>query len=139
MRLRHGGDMRRYHHLRVRPERMAFRQRLGVGDVEHSCCKAAAVERLDQCSLVKLWAAANMQQSRSHRQEREEPCVQNATGLLRQRQETDQNIRLHQKVGKLIFAMKAGDPLYHLFAAAPCGKTKSKGFETVDCSLRQHP
>jgi len=97
--------MRRYHHLRVRPERMAFRQRLGVGNVEHSRCKAAAVERLDECGLVKLRAAANMQQSRSHRQEREEPCVQNATGLLRQRQETDQNIRLHQKAGKLIFAV----------------------------------
>src|SRR4051812_41392716 len=62
MRLRHGGDMRRYDHLRMGPEGVAFRQRLGIGNIEHGCCQAAAVERLDECALVKLLAAANMQQ-----------------------------------------------------------------------------
>ncbi|MGY3406391.1 hypothetical protein ACVWZV_002504 [Bradyrhizobium sp. GM5.1] len=35
--------------------------------------------------------------------------------------------------------MKAGDALDYLFAAAPCGKGKSKGLEAIDCRLRQHP
>src|SRR5438067_465135 len=108
---------------------MAFRQRLGVGDVEHSCRKVAAVERLDECGLVELWAAADMQQSRSHRQKREEFCAQEAACLLRQWQKTNENIRSSQETAKLIVAMKAGDALDHLFAAAPCGERKSKVFE----------
>ena len=74
MRLRHGGDMRRYDHLRMGPERVAFRQRLGIGNVEHGCRKAAAVERLDESALVELRAAANMQQPCSCRQKREHPA-----------------------------------------------------------------
>src|SRR3954447_7184318 len=139
MRLRHGCDVRRYHDLRMCPERMAFRQRLGVSDIEDSCCKAAAVERLDECGLIELRAAADMQQSRSHRQKREEFCVQEAAGLLRQGQKTDENIRSTQETAQLIVAMKAGDAPDHLFAAAPCGKGKSKGLEAIDAACASIP
>src|SRR5690242_4965742 len=39
MRLRYGRDMWRDDHLRVRPEWMAFRQRLGIRDVKHRACQ----------------------------------------------------------------------------------------------------
>lgn len=40
---------------------MAFRQRLGIGDVKHGGCQLPAVQRLDECALVKLRAAADVQ------------------------------------------------------------------------------
>ena len=69
---------------------MALRQWLGIGNVKHGRCQMPAVERLDQCALIKLRAAADMQQLRSRRQKREEPCVQEAACLLRQGKKTDE-------------------------------------------------
>src|SRR6185436_7065553 len=86
MRLRHGRDMRRYDHLGMGPECVAFRQRLGVGNVQHGCCKAAAVERRDECALIELRTTSDMQQPRANRQRREQPCAEDAVCLLRQRQ-----------------------------------------------------
>src|SRR6185312_8816055 len=139
MRLRHGRDMRRDDHLRMRPEWMAFRQRLGIGDVEHGCCQLPAVERLDERVLNELRAAADMQQPRSRRQKREKLCVQDSPCLLRQGEEADENIGCRQKAAKLVVAMKAGDALDLLLAAAPCGKGKPKRPQAIDGSLRQHP
>ena len=50
--LRYGSDVRRDRHLRVPPERMAVRQRLGIGDIEHRGGEVPAIESLNQGGLV---------------------------------------------------------------------------------------
>src|SRR5687767_1239762 len=79
-----------------------------------------------------------MQQPRPRRQQGEEICVENTARLFRQRQQADKNVRLRQKAGKLILAMKAGDALDLFSAAAPSGKGKLKRLQALDGRLREH-
>src|SRR3954468_21974367 len=103
---------------------MAVWQRLRIGHIEHRGGQAAAVERLDQRGLIKLRSATHVEQPRPMRQQGEEAGVQNAAGLARERQQTNNDVGASQEIGKLIRAMKASNALNLLSAAAPSRERK---------------
>src|SRR5437870_3748389 len=103
---------------------MVGRQRLGIGHVEDRRRQAAAVERCDQRSLIKLRSATHVEQARPMRQQGEEAGVENAARLVRKRQQANEEVGAAEEIGKLIRAMKAGDALDLLSTAAPARERK---------------
>src|SRR5918995_6089462 len=79
-----------------------------------------------------------MQQPHPGRQQTEELCIEHAARLFRQRQQADENIRLLQKARELVRAMKTGNALYPLFAAAPPGKRKLERLQALNSRAGQH-
>lgn len=117
--LRHGGDVWGEQDVRVAPEGVIRRRWLVLQHVEYGGAELAAVERVQQVGFDQMLAAAHIDQRRAGRQLREQGAVEDALGLLGQRQDAQQDIALAKKGGQLLDARVAGDPFDLMHAARP--------------------
>src|SRR3546814_8521060 len=82
----------------MRPERAAPRQRLVMENVERGTRKLPRIQRRQDVGLVLQAAAARIDERGAVRQPIEQGLVEHAFGVVRQWQETDENLGALQEI-----------------------------------------
>ncbi|ANL69517.1 hypothetical protein AMC84_PD00559 (plasmid) [Rhizobium phaseoli] len=120
------------------PEGVARRQRLRIGDIDDGAGEMPGIERVGERLMIELRAAADMDECGAGRKPGEELGIQEAPGLRRQRQQTDENVGgCKQRIESLSAAQAshAGD---RPRTAAPAGKREAEGLQTFEHRASKH-
>src|SRR5437879_2260498 len=127
--------MWRKENARMAPERMTRRQRLVFGDVEDGGRQPAALQRLDQVCLNQVPAPPDIDKLSTTRQCLEETPVQDATGLIGQRQQADQDVGLREEITKTLPTRMAADTLNGARRTIPARQREAEWFEPFQHGL----
>src|SRR5438477_10690383 len=82
-------------------------------------------------------AAPDIDELGAARQLLEEACVQNAAGLVGQRQQADQDLGLREEIGQRLPARIAADTLDRARRAVPACKREAEMFEPLEHGLTE--
>jgi hypothetical protein len=108
---------------------MLGRQRLRIRNVNHSGREVPVVELRDQRAGIEMSTPSLMDEARVFRQCREQVAVQNASCLVRERQQAGEDFRPGQEVTQAARAGKRRDAQNVVRASAPAGEREAEGLE----------